>query len=227
MFPLSDEQRSTLARLYSQRFDQVDRRAKARLWGALVDAFLQRFVPADAVVVDLAGGYGEFAAHVRAKRTIVIDLNPDAREAAAEGTEVRTADVRDLRGQSDLLGIVDVVFVSNFFEHLASADDLLAVLAGVRSLLKPTGSLLVIQPNFRFCFREYYDFLDHTLPITDRSLTEALRAAGFAIDELIPQFLPFTTKRRPTSPALLRLYLALPPLWRIFGGQMFVRAHPI
>ncbi|MDB5026608.1 MAG: Methyltransferase type 11 [Candidatus Eremiobacteraeota bacterium] len=220
-----DSGQRSLARLYANRFDPDARQAKNLLWGILVERFLQRFVPTDAVVVDIAGGYGEFAGHVRAKRTIVIDLNPDAQEAAAGEIEVRTADVLRLAEQTDLLGTVDVVFVSNFFEHLASARELLAVLAGCRALLRPGGTLLVIQPNFRYAFREYYDFLDHSLPITDRSLREALETSGFTIDELIPRFLPFTTKGRPSAPALLRVYLALPFIWRFFGGQMFVRAH--
>ncbi len=225
--PSSQEtEQKTLARLYANRFDVNARQAKERLWAVLVDRFLQRFVPQDAVVVDVAGGYGEFAGHVRAKRAILIDLNPDARDSASSGIEVRTADVLHLTDQADLLGTVDVVFVSNFFEHLASAKDLLAVLAGCRALLKADGSLLVIQPNFRYTFREYYDFLDHSLPITDRSLREALEASGFFVDELIPRFLPFTTKGRPSAPWLLRVYLALPFVWRFFGGQMFVRAHP-
>ncbi|MDB5069225.1 MAG: Methyltransferase type 12 [Candidatus Eremiobacteraeota bacterium] len=191
----------------------------------LVERFLQRYIPHDSVVVDVAGGYGEFTSHVRAARKIIVDMNPDTHAAAAAGVEVRTVDVRFLGGERDLLGAVDVVFVSNFFEHLKSADDLLAVLAGCRSLLKEGGSLLVIQPNFRYCFREYFDFLDHSLPITDRSLTEALIASDFVIDEIVPRFLPFTTKGRATSPALLRAYLALPFAWRFFGTQLFARAH--
>jgi SAM-dependent methyltransferase len=214
-----------LAALYAHRFDERERAAKDKLWDVLVRDFLQRYVPPDAVVVDVAGGYGEFTGHVRAKRKIVVDLNPDARAAAAVGVEVRAADARRLAEQHDLIGGVDVVFVSNFFEHLGSAEDLVTVLRGCRALLRPGGTLLVIQPNFRYAFREYYDFLDHSLPITDRSLSEALLVAGFAVDELVPRFLPFTTKGRPSSPALLRVYLRVPLLWRIFGAQIFARAH--
>jgi SAM-dependent methyltransferase len=214
-----------LARLYRNRFDLEARRSKERLWAVLVERFLQRFVPRDAVVIDIAGGFGEFAGQVRAARKIVIDLNPQAGEGRAD-IEFRNADVLHLEDQADLTGVADVVFVSNFFEHLASAGELLQVLAGCHSLLKPTGVLLVIQPNFRYAFREYYDFLDHALPLTDRSIREALEASDFVVDELIPRFLPFTTKGRPASPKLLSIYLSLPLAWRFFGGQMFVRAHP-
>ncbi|MDB5041234.1 MAG: Methyltransferase type 12 [Candidatus Eremiobacteraeota bacterium] len=216
----------TLARLYENRFSGEARRSKDQLWHVLVERFLQRFIPPNAVIVDVAGGFGEFAGHVQAARKIVVDLNPDAAVGNRRDIEFRSGDALRLHEQTDLLGIADVAFVSNFFEHLASSSELLAVLAGIHALLKPSGSLLVIQPNFRYAYREYYDFLDHSLPITDRSLSEALKASGFEVDELIPQFLPFTTKGRPSSPALLRVYLGLPLLWRFFGAQMFVRAHP-
>jgi len=87
------------------------------------------------------------------------------------------------------------------------------------------GSLLIIQPNFKYSFKEYYDFIDHHLPITDASLKEVLQAVGYGIDELIPRFLPFTTKGRPSSPLLLAIYLKLPFLWNVLGGQMFVKAR--
>jgi SAM-dependent methyltransferase len=209
-----------LAQLYAQRFDATERAAKARLWSVLVSDFLQKYVSPDATILDVAGGLGEFADHVRAARKILVDLAP----AAGTSAEVRIGDARRLAEHTDLANAIDVAFVSNFFEHLASKDDLLTVLRGIRSLLKPTGSLLVIQPNFRYSFREYYDFIDHTLPLTDRSLTEALQLAGFSVDEMIPRFLPFTTKGRASSPLLLRIYLRLPFAWRIFGQQMFVRA---
>lgn len=215
---------SFLASLYASRFTEAERAAKNKLWAVLVGRFLQRYVPDDATVVDIAGGYGEFAFHVKAKRKIIVDLNPDAQHTAQSGIEVRLADARRLASEADLAGAVDVVFVSNFFEHLASKDDLLAVLAGIRALLRPGGTLLVIQPNFRYSYREYFDFLDHSLIITDRSLAEALRLSGFTIEELIPRFLPFTTKGRPSSPLLLRVYLSLRWLWPVFGAQIFARA---
>jgi SAM-dependent methyltransferase len=215
---------NTLARLYATRFTEEQRSAKARLWEVLVDRFLQRYIPPDSTVVDIAGGYGEFASHVNAKRKIIVDLNPDAGSFANAGIEVRMVDARKLGDQADLAAVADVVFVSNFFEHLASKDDLLAVLAGIRTILRPGGTLLVIQPNFRYAVREYFDFLDHTLVITDRSLAEALQLAGFTIEELIPRFLPFTTKGRPSSALLLRIYLSLRWMWPIFGAQIFARA---
>lgn len=215
-------EREALADLYAARFSPAQRASKDALWDVLVKRFLQRHVPAGATVVDIAGGYGEFLDHVVAERKVLVDVSPGAQSHGA--IEVVSADARMLQEQPQLEHIADVVFVSNFFEHLKSSEDLVRVLNGIRWVLKPGGTLLVIQPNFRHCFREYYDFLDHALPVTDRSLSEALAVCRFTIAEMIPQFLPFTTKGRPSSPLLLRAYLALPFAWRFFGAQMFVRA---
>ena len=122
------------------------------------------------------------------------------------------------------LSYFDNIFVSNFFEHLRDKDELIQVLSFCFNRLKPGGRLLVIQPNFKYSYREYYDFIDHYLPITDGSLEEVLKAIGFSIEKMIPKFLPFSTKGRPSSTALLKIYLKAPFLWKCMGGQMFVIA---
>ena len=44
---------------------------------------------------------------------------------------------------------VDVVFMSNYLEHLASADEVVAQLKVVTQILKPGGRVIVLQPNIR------------------------------------------------------------------------------
>ena len=100
-------------------------------------------------------------------------------------------------------------FVSNFFEHLHSKEELIQMLGFCYDHLNPQGSLLIIQPNFKYSAMEYYDFIDHYLPITHLSLKEILLVIGYRIDVLIPRFLPFTTKGRPASPELLKIYLKM------------------
>lgn len=108
--------------------------------------------------------------------------------------------------------------MSNFFEHLNNKEELIQVLSFCFNRLKPEGKLLVIQPNFKYSYKEYYDFIDHHLPITDSSLEECLKAIGFSIEEIIPKFLPFSTKGRPSSTTLLKIYLKIPFLWNLMGG---------
>jgi len=44
----------------------------------------------------------------------------------------------------------------------------------------------------------------------------------FRIEEMIPQFLPYTTKSRlPQAPWLIRLYLRVSVAWPLLGKQLF------
>jgi SAM-dependent methyltransferase len=124
-------------------------------------------------------------------------------------------------------GSVDVVFTSNFFEHLPDKRALLDTLAECRRVLRPGGKLLVLMPNLRFVGQRYWDYFDHHLPLTDRSLAEGLTMAGYVVDRVIPRFVPYTVKDSPVKVrgALVRLYLRMPFVWRFLGGQMFLAAH--
>ena len=119
-----------------------------------------------------------------------------------------------------------MVWVSNFLEHLADSDQLLAVLSGAHRVLRERGRLLVLQPNIRLTKEAYWDFVDHSLPLTERTLSEALRLTGFEIELMKVRFLPYTTESRlPISPSLIRLYLRLPPAQWLLGKQTFVVAR--
>jgi len=82
---------------------------------------------------------------------------------------------------------------------------------------------MILQPNIRYLYREYWDFFDHHIPLSDKSLIEALRVVAFRIEQVLPKFLPYTTKSRiPQNPFLVKIYLKLPFIWKIMGKQMFI-----
>jgi hypothetical protein len=57
-------------------------------------------------------------------------------------------------------------------------------------------------------------------------MREALQLAGFEVRRLYPRFLPFSMKQRlPHSALFVRLYLAMPLVWRLLGKQMFIVAE--
>ena len=208
--------------MYQRRFDG-DTEFRARMWQVLCKDFFQHYIPAQSVVLELAAGYCEFINHIQAARKIAVDINTDTRQRAASDVEVIINPTTDLSGVNQQS--VDVVFVSNFFEHL-TREDIVKTLRETFRVLKPGGRFLILQPNIRFVPNDYWMFFDHITPIDDRALAEALEIVGFKIRELRPQFLPFTTKSRlPKSLFLLRLYLKLPFLHRILGEQAFVYAE--
>ena len=213
---------SELERIYANRFSEAERVVKQRLWKANVDGFFHRYVPRDGTVVDLGAGYCDFINQIAAARRIAVDLNPETARAAAAGVEVHHLPLERLADAIEP-DSVDLAFASNVFEHLRGPDVLMDVLSAVLRVLKPGGRLIVMQPNIRAVGAAFWDFCDHTLPLTEKGMTEAFEVVGFEVVECRARFLPYTTKSRlPKSPALVRLYLACPPLHRLFGGQMLV-----
>jgi SAM-dependent methyltransferase len=209
--------------LYRNRFHEKDLARKDALWKILCERFFQGQV-AGAVVLDAGAGACEFINHIRAERKIAVDMNPDVRGFAAKGVEVFQAAADRMPFLAD--GSVDTVFMSNLLEHMENKSQVMSVLGEARRVLRPGGRLLILQPNIRLVGMSYWDFFDHRVPLTDKSLAEAVTAAGFYVRRVIPGFLPYTTKSRlPQWGILVRIYLRLPFLWRIFGKQTFLAAE--
>jgi SAM-dependent methyltransferase len=186
---------------------------------------LQRFVGPGDTVVDLGAGFCEFINTIRCGRKIAVDAKSSIRELAAPGVEVVTGEIPDILSEIPA-ATAHVIFSSNFFEHLRDKAQLLEVLAHARRMLVPGGRLIVLQPNIRYAYKEYWDFFDHHVALSHESLAEALGIAGFDLEVVRPRFLPYTTRSRvPQSPWLLRLYLACPPLQWLSGKQMLVVAR--
>ena len=219
------ELNAELERLYAARFHDDERESKAHLWRVLCDAFFSHYVPADGCVLDLGAGYCDFVNNVHARRRIAVDLNPDTARFAARGVEVHQLPLERV-SEAVEDGTVDLAFASNVFEHLRSPDALLRVLTSVRAALRPGGRIVILQPNVRLVGGAFWDFFDHTLPLTERGMTEALTVAGLRVVECRARFLPYTTKSRlPQWSFLVRLYVRLRLAQFLLSKQMLVVAE--
>ena len=221
--PETAEQLS-LEQIYRHRFSESQLASKRAFWKVLCRRVFQAWVPREGTVLDLAAGNCEFINNIDADRRIAVDLNPDMVRFADPDVEVLTSRADSLPGLRD--GEVDTVFTSNFFEHLPSKEALLATLEECHRITKVEGRLVVMMPNIRYLAGRYWDFLDHHLPLTHLSLSEALELSGFEVDVVVPRFLPYTVKdaRLPVRPWMVTLYLAFRPLWPLLGRQMLVVA---
>jgi SAM-dependent methyltransferase len=217
---MDQEQRTEVESIYAQRFSGIEAQ-RDRVWQILTRHYFQRWITSTDTVLDLGAGYCEFINNIKAGKKIAVDLNPVTPLKAAADVTVISQDVTAtwrVETQS-----VDVVFTSNFFEHLPTKQDLAHCLSEIHRVLRPNGKLLAMGPNIRFCYEVYWDFFDHYLPLSERSLVEAAGIAGFSPDLVIPRFLPFTMQgKAPPSDTLIRLYLLLPLAWRLLGKQFFV-----
>ena len=190
------------------------------LWKTLCDAYFQRLIPPGSCVLELGAGYGNFINHIRCARRIAVDRWEGADRFLSPDVETHIGDVTDLGFLTD--HSIDFVFASNLFEHLTQ-NEFAMVLEQLRAKLKPGGTMNILQPNYRFAHREYFDDYSHISIYSDRSLKDFLSSHGFQVIECKPRFLPLTIKSRlPVLPSLVRLYLALP--LKPWGKQMFLRA---
>lgn len=211
-----------LREIYSNRFDGM-LAYRMKVWKVLCGTFFNRFVHRDAMVLDIGAGYGEFINNVVCKGKYAMDLNPNTGKNVHSGVSFIQQDCSETWPLDD--DSLDVVFTSNFFEHLPDKGTLRKTLIEARRCLKPGGKLIAMGPNIKYVPGAYWDFWDHFLCLTDLSLSEALMNNGYDIEKRIPRFLPYTMVNQPQYPVgLLRIYLSFPILWRIFGKQFLVVA---
>lgn len=213
-----------LSELYRIRFAEEDLPRKRAIWQVLCKDYLQRVVGDAETVVDVACGYGEFINNIVAPRKIAVDLNPDSKNLLDPDVEFHQCGATQLG--SVVTNEADLVFTSNFLEHLPDKATLDEFLRQVRVALRPGGRYLILGPNLRYLAGEYWDFYDHHLGLTHLSLAEALQLSGFEVVRCVDRFLPYTTQGSlPTHPTLVRAYLKLPWAWRFIGKQFLIEAR--
>jgi SAM-dependent methyltransferase len=210
--------------LYDVRFGTEDAAAKDGIWREIV-AYLARWIDPGAPVLDVGCDRGHFIRSAIGSERWATDI----RDVAAS----LPADVRFVQGSGlDLETLVPTghfgtVFMSNYLEHLPTADAVVDQLRVARRLLRPGGRLMVLQPNIRLVGARYWDFIDHKVALTENSLEEAADLAGLQTETLIVRFLPYSTKGRlPGNPLLVRLYLRLSPAWWVLGKQTLYVGTP-
>ena len=195
---------------------------RAMVWQVVAD-HLSRWIPPHAHVLEIGAGYCAWINAVRGARRVAVDIWPDVARHAGPGVESLVLDISSgLRA----LGAMsfDVVLASNVLEHF-EPDMAGSVAADVFALLKPGGRVIVVQPNFRYASRQYFDDYTHRSVFTDVSLPALLRARGFEIDEVQAKFLPYSMQgsRLPITRSLVRAYLLSPV--KPMAGQMLVVAR--
>jgi SAM-dependent methyltransferase len=192
------------------------------VWGAIA-RYVERDAPGVGTLVELGPGYCDFLNQFPAKRKLGFDLNPEMKRFAAADVELRIESALALPGLAP--ASVDLLFASNFLEHL-DAEELDELLPRVRRALAPGGRLILLQPNHRLCAAHYFDDPTHRTIFDDASIGPWLARHGLRVVRLVPGLLPFSMNSRlPKWGWLTRLYLSLPV--RPLAAQMYVVAEPV
>lgn len=205
-------------RIYAHRFRDINQADREAVWEEL-SRFLHPLMGNPRVVLDPAAGLGEFIRSTPAAEKWAVDA-VDYGLGKGEGTRMVIGDALT----ADLPNAhFDAVWVSNFLEHLLSQEQVAEFLERMHSLLKPGGRIAIMGPNFKYCYREYFDCADHTVVLSHIGVEEHLAGAGFEIERVIPRFLPYSFRGRlPAGQSLIRRYLKTPLAWRVLGKQFLL-----
>lgn len=195
--------------------------ARQGVWRVIAD-YLAPWVPEDSHVLEIGAGHCHWINSVRASHRLAIDMWPDVSRFAAPGVEARVMDAgRELPALP--AAHFDVVLASNVLEHF-EPDTASRIVREVAALLKPGGRFLIIQPNYRYAYRSYFDDYTHRAVFSDVSLANMLRSHGFQIGLSKPRFLPYSMRnvRGSVPPWLVRAYIRSP--FKPRAGQMLIIA---
>jgi hypothetical protein len=189
-----------------------------------ISRYLDRFIISRNSLLELGPGYCDFVNNANFTTKYVIDSSEDVRALADPTVKVL---ISDLDNVNEFPAELDLVLCSNIFEHLP-LDVFERTLNKISAALSEDGLLIVIQPNFKYAFKTYFDDFTHQTIFTDMSLASHLRANGFEIVKIKPKFLPYSMRNiSPLIPSILIRFLVRTYLWspiRIKSGQMLIIA---
>ena len=221
-----------LSRIYDRRFrksnNSQSNEARDGAWKVLYQRVFRKYVSANMTVIDLGSGPGYFINQVEASLVYAVDLDANNSKFLNSSVKFMNKSANNLDFTQD--STVDLVFTSNLFEHLGNREVLFETLQEIHRVLKKNvdSKLIILMPNIRYAKWDFYNFIDHTLPLNEASLAEALELAGFEIVTLHKKFFPYSAQNVKIyfPKFVIRGYLSIPPAMRPLAKQMLVVAKP-
>lgn len=216
-----ENNKDQLGEIYRRRFSKEEHLKRDALWKTLCKHFFQKYISPGDTVLDIGAGFCEFINHIQCEKKYALDINPEVKNYAHSDVIVINEPVYEMVSFQN--NSLDIVFASNFFEHLPDKKTFLETLTEINRVLRVGGKLLILQPNIAFLHGKYWDFIDHHIPLSHASVAEALQICRFEVVENRPRFLPYTTKSKwPMHPFFVRLYLLLKPVHLMIGKQAWI-----
>jgi SAM-dependent methyltransferase len=213
---------NNLSQIYEKRFSGHEN-YRNRVWKILINEFFSKWIRSTDHILDLGCGYGEFINHAKCEVRHAMDLNPNTKSLLNKEIIFHQQDCSESWEINP--SSLDLVFTSNFFEHLPDKESLNRTICEVNNALKLGGRLIAMGPNINVLQGRYWDFWDHHVALSDQSLCELLQIHDFTLEQSESKFLPYHMVRVKERPLfLVSLYLRFPFLWKIFGKQFLIVA---
>ena len=212
-----------LSQIYENRFSRHEK-YRNRIWKTLVNEFFSKWISSTDHILDLGCGYGEFINSTKCDVRHAMDLNLKTKSLLDKEIIFHQQDCSE-SWEIDQNSL-DLVFTSNFFEHLPNKESLDRTISEIKKALKPEGRLVAMGPNISVLKGKYWDFWDHHVALSDQSLGELLEVHDLSIEKSISRFLPYNMVRVRKRPLfLVSLYLKCPLFWRFCGKQFLIVAQ--
>ena len=212
-----------LSKIYEKRFSGHEN-YRNEVWKILINDFFSKWIKSTDHILDLGCGYGKFINHTNCEVRHAMDLNPKSGSLLDQDIIFHKQDCAipwKIEANS-----LDLIFTSNFFEHLPNKRSLDKTVSEIKKALKPNGILIAMGPNISVLKGKYWDFWDHQVALSDQSLCELLHIHDFTIVQSFSKFLPYNMVRVKERPLfMVSLYLRYPFLWAIFGKQFLIIAQ--
>ena len=175
------------------------------LWSVLADYFSSKYINPTDHVLEFGAGYCYFINSIDVTQKYAIDIWP-------KFLEYKDDDVCGIIGgvsaiDDEKISDLDLIFSSNVIEHLSKEDAAQFFLSSFNKL-KTGGKLILLQPNYKYSYSEYFDDFTHISIWTDISIVDFAAQYGFIPLLVNPKFLPLTIKSKiPVLPFLIKLYI--------------------
>lgn len=214
-----------LSKIYKYRFKNISRKSKSFVWNEIGKWILKEtlnFRNGNKIksILDPACGDGEFLNSFKNKNINLCGY--DLREKSENLIpEIKYINIEFQKVENEIK--YDLIWVSNLLEHLASSDEIQNYLYKCKKHLNKNGILVIMGPNIKYCFKDYWDFADHNLPLSHLSAAEHLISSDFQILKIYNKFLPYSfNSYLPSNRILVYLYLRNKLVWKILGKQFLI-----
>ena len=188
------------------------------VWRAIAE-YLQHYINENSSILEIGAGYCDFRNQIKVKEKYAIDSNSQSKAYAAKDVSFINVSINEFSINKKF----DYIFASNFFEHF-TIEELQIIIPKLKDLLTNNGKIIIIQPNYFYAYRNYWDDYTHKTAFSHSSLSDFFVEQGFKMLQVKKKFLPFSFKSKlPASYFLTKLYLSSPI--KPFAKQFFIIAE--
>ncbi|MBF0361077.1 MAG: class I SAM-dependent methyltransferase [Oligoflexia bacterium] len=191
---------------YTTRFSYDPKRTI--VWQEICSYLNKHYIATDSKVLEIGCGYGDFIGNIVAKKKDAIEIEPYFKKFIEKDSQVKIHVTDASIALSEFPeNSFDVVFCSNYFEHL-EIEPIKDQLKYISKILTKNGRLIVIQPNFQLCCKNYFDDYTHKTIFSHTSFSDLLQLHNFSIYKCYKGFIPFSMKSKfPIIRMFVRFYL--------------------